>query len=382
MRRTDITDNYMVCTSDRLSISELLYPTVISNRISILSSEVQLVGELTMMDTFSTTLWIADKHPQLKYKFIGPNDLYMASFFEPIIDGKSALIADEQEINYIMALNPSLPIHKSTKNTLLAISGLLVRKDLNPWIKQRFKQKYQLCKYQQINKSVYKICGDYFIIIDLIYNYVKCGITFIPSSDDIGGGTDITDNYMVCTSDRLSISELLYPTDKHPQLKYKFIEANDLYVVSFLKPIIDGKSVLIADELDIDDILSLNPCLSLHKSFENTLLAISGLLVRKDLNPWIKQRFKQKFALMVETGLLHWRIKVNKIIAKTESDATRLVGLKYYFKIGAILFSLHNISIQAIYVYNHWRTVEPTFMRAYDSRSLYSPPLQSRNKLD
>ncbi|CAG2100932.1 unnamed protein product, partial [Medioppia subpectinata] len=180
---TDITDNYMVCTSDRLSISELLYPTVISNRISILSSEVQLVGELTLLDTFSTTLWIA-----------------------------SALIADEQEINYIMALNPSLPLHKSTKNTLLAISGLLVRKDLNPWVKQRFKQKFTVM--------------------------VETGLLMW----------------------RIKVNKIIAKTKSI----LSELKANYYIYQGYLK------------------------------SVENTLLAISGLLVRKDLNPWIKQRFKQK----------------------------------------------------------------------------------------
>ncbi|CAG2119470.1 unnamed protein product, partial [Medioppia subpectinata] len=97
---------------------------------------------------------------------------------------------------------------------------------------------------------------------------------------------------------------------KYPNLKYIDSNQYDIQWKTHLLPIIKSQSVFVAYEALINEIIYLYPTLPLHKSNENLMLAIGGILVRKQFNPWIKYRFKHMFIIMKETGLLLWRTRI------------------------------------------------------------------------
>ncbi|CAG2168057.1 unnamed protein product, partial [Oppiella nova] len=67
--------------------------------------------------------------------------------------------------------------------------------------------------------------------------------------------------------------------DNYPALKYKNYLVYDLNSLKFLEPIIDGTAVLIADEPVVEDLIYLNPTLSLHKSRDNSMLMNAGVFL-------------------------------------------------------------------------------------------------------
>ena len=61
-----------------------------------------------------------------------------------------------------------------------------------------------------------------------------------------------------------------------------------------LDPIISGKSILVLNEIFINEIIFMNRNLPFHTSREKRLLTIRGIIVRKSVDKTIKQFFKEK----------------------------------------------------------------------------------------
>ncbi|CAG2100103.1 unnamed protein product [Medioppia subpectinata] len=80
-----------------------------------------------------------DNYPNFKYKH--NYDVNSLKTLEPLIGGKAVLIEDEPVIDDIVALNPTLPLHKARDNSMLAVGGVFIRRGVDPWIKQQLKQK-------------------------------------------------------------------------------------------------------------------------------------------------------------------------------------------------------------------------------------------------
>ncbi|CAG2110664.1 unnamed protein product, partial [Medioppia subpectinata] len=87
------------------------------------------------------------KYPHLKYIDCNQYDIQWKTHLLPIIKSQSVFVAYESLINEIIYLYPTLPLHKSNENLMLAIGGVLVRKQFNPWIKYRFKHIIKIFVY-------------------------------------------------------------------------------------------------------------------------------------------------------------------------------------------------------------------------------------------
>jgi hypothetical protein len=76
-----------------------------------------------------------------------------------------------------------------------------------------------------------------------------------------------------------------------------------------LEKIIFGQYILIADDNQIDEVIVMNPHLSLFKSTEGQYLSVSGVLIRKSLDKQIKNNLKKKYFYQIYKNQTKLKIK-------------------------------------------------------------------------
>ncbi len=91
--------------------------------------------------------------------------------------------------------------------------------------------------------------------------------------------------------------------------QHEFYGTNAMNSNEILEKIIFGQYILISDDNQIDDIIVMNPHLSLFKSTEGQYLSVSGVLIRKSLDKQIKNNFEKKYFYQIYKNQTKIKIK-------------------------------------------------------------------------
>ncbi len=91
--------------------------------------------------------------------------------------------------------------------------------------------------------------------------------------------------------------------------RHEFYGISSMNSYEILEKIIFGQYILIGSDNEIDDIIVMNPHLSLFKSTEGQYLSVSGVLIRKSLDKQIKNNFKKKYFYQIYKNQTKIKIK-------------------------------------------------------------------------